>query len=172
MILPKAKIPHSNRDSRDSTKQGEDLTKEAVSSEVEGANNMIKGLTTEAGASQEEAEGTTMAITVMAIPITLEVEVDPFKDDHGGRMVFNQEEGVMHRKREQETQSTGVYRSISIFVVYAEIKAITTTNAIPYNTWLMLYKANKHRAITLQIIHLNLTIIMINRLFRVGIPNP
>ena len=133
---------------------------------------MIKGLTTEAGASQEEAEGMTTAIMVMATPTTLGVEVDPFKDDLGGHVVINHEEGVMHRKREQETQSTGVYCSINIFAVLAEIKAITTTSAIPYNTWLMQYKANKHRVITLQVMHPNMTIIMTNRLFKVGIPNP
>ena len=169
---PEAKIPHFKEDSRDSAKQGADPTREAVSFEEEGPNNMTKGLTTEAGASQEEAEGMTMVITVMAIPITLEVEVDPFKDDPGGRMVFNQEEGVMHHKREQETLSIEASHSISTFVVYAEIKAIMTTSAIPYNTWLMQYKANKHRVITLQITHPNLTIIMTNQLFRVGIPNP
>ena len=112
---------------------------------------MIKGLTIEVEVPQDEAEGMTMVITVMAqaIPTFPEGEVDPFKDGHGGRMVFNQEEGAMHHKWEQETQSTGAYRSISIFAVYAETKAITTISATPYNTWLMQYKANKHRATTL-----------------------
>ena len=172
MTLLEAKIPHFKGDSRDSIKQEVDLTREAVSSEVEEVNNMIKGLTTEAGASQEEAEGMTTAIMVMATPITLGVEVDPFKDDLGGHVVFNHEEGVMHHKREQETQSIGVYRSINIFVAFAEIKAIMTTSAIPYSTWLMQYKASKHRGIILQIMHPNMTIIVTNRLFKVRIPYP
>ena len=110
---------------------------------------MIKGLTIEAEAFQEEAEGMITVTTVMEIHTTLEVEVDPSKDVHGGRVAFNQEEEVMHRKREQETQNTGVYRSIGIYAVYAETKATMTINVIPYNTWLMLCKVNKHRAITL-----------------------
>ena len=149
MIPPGAKIPHFKGDNQDSVKQEEDKAKEVASSEVEEANNMIKGLTTEAEAPREEEEGMTMVITVMAIPTILEIEVDPSKDVHGGHVVFNQEEEVMHRKQEQETRNTGVYRSISIYVVYAETKATTTINVIPYNTWLMLYKANKYRATTL-----------------------
>ena len=42
MILPGAKTPHFNGDNQDSAQQGEDQTKEVVSSEVEGANNMVK----------------------------------------------------------------------------------------------------------------------------------
>ena len=133
---------------------------------------MTKGLTIEAEASQEEEEGTTMVIAVMAIPTILEVEVDPSKDVHGGHVVFNQEEEVMHRKREQETQNTGAYRNIGTYAVYAETKATMTINVIPYNIWLMLYKANEHRATTRGTTHLNLKIIMTNRLFRVGIPKP
>ena len=149
MIPPEAKIPHFQGDNQDSAKREEDRIKEVASSEVEEANNMIKGLTIEAEAPQEEEEGMTMVTTVTVIPTTLEIGVDPSKDAHGGRVVSNQEEEVMYRKREQETQNTGVYRSISIYAVYAETKATTTINVIPYNTWLMLYKANKHRATTL-----------------------
>ena len=149
MIPSGAKIPHFKGDNQDSAKQEEDIAKEVASSEAEEANNMIKGLTTEAEVPQEEEEGMTMVITVMAIPTILEIEADPSRDVHGGHVVFNQEEEVMHRKREQETRNTRVYRSISIYVVYAETKATTTINVIPYNTWLMLCKANKHRATTL-----------------------
>ena len=74
-----------------------------------------------------------MVTMEMAIPITLGVEVDPFKDDPGGHVGFNHEEGVMHRKQEQETQSIGVYRSIDTFAGFAETKAIMITSAIPSN---------------------------------------
>ena len=63
-----------------------------ASSEVEETNNMIKGLTIEAEAPQEEEEGMTMVITVTAIPTTLEIEVDPSKDVQVGCVVSNQEE--------------------------------------------------------------------------------
>ena len=112
---------------------------------------MIKGLTIEAEAPQDEAEGMTIITMVMAqaIPIFPEGEVDPFQDGHGGRVVINQGEGATLHRLEQETWSTGAYRSIDMFAVYAETKATMTTSATPYNTWLMHYKANKHRAITL-----------------------
>ena len=91
----------------------------------------------------------TMVTAVMVIPFTLEIGVDLSRDVHGGRVVFNQEEEVTYRKRERETQNTGVYRSISTYAVYVETKVTMTINVIPYNTWLMLYKANKDRVITL-----------------------
>ena len=149
MIPPEAKIPHFKGDNQDSANHEEDKTKEVVSSEVEETNNMIKDLTIEAEAPQEEEEGMTMVTAVTVIPFTLEIGVDLSKDVHGGRVVSNQEEGVMHRKREQETQNRGVYRSISTYAVYAETKVTMIINVIPYNTWIMLYKANKDRAITL-----------------------
>ena len=151
MTPPGAKTPHFNVDSQVFATQEVDQTKEVVSSEVEGANNTIKGLTIEEEVPQDEVEGMTMVITAMAWAILTspEGEVDPFKGGHGGHMVSNQEEGATHRKREQETQSTGVYCSISIFAVYVETKAIMTINAIPYNTWPMQYKPIKHRATTL-----------------------
>ena len=112
---------------------------------------MIKGLIIEAEAPPDEAEGMTIIIMVMAraIHIFPEGEVDPFKDSHGGRMVIFQGEGATLHRLEQETQNTGAYCSIDTFAVYAETKVTMTTSAIPYNTWLMHYKANKHRAITL-----------------------
>ena len=172
MIPLGAKIPHFRGDNQDSAKTEEDNTKEEASSAAEEANSMIKGLVIEAEAPQVGEEGMTMVIMDTATPTTLEIEVDRSKDDHGGRGVSNQEEEDIHRKREQETQNIGVYRSISIYVVYVEIKATMTISAIPYNIWLMLYKANKHRDITLYTTHLNLKTIMTNRLFRVGIPKP
>ena len=51
--------------------------------------NTIKGIIIEAEASQEEAEGMTIAIMVTAIIATLEVGADPFKDDHGGYAWFS-----------------------------------------------------------------------------------
>ena len=146
---PRAKIPHFKGDNQDSANQEEDKTNEVASSEVEETNNMIKDLTIEAEAPQEEKEGMTMVTVVTVIPFTLEIGVDLSKDVHGGHVVFNQEEEVMHRKWEQETQNTGAYHSISIYAVYAETKVTMIINVIPYNTWLMLYKANKDRAITL-----------------------
>ena len=172
MTLLKAKIPHFKGDNQDSVKQEVDLIREAVSSKAEEVNKAIKGLTIEVGASQKEAEGMITAIMAMATPIILEVEVDPFKDDLGGHAGINREEGVIYHKREQETQSIGAYRNKNTFAVFAEIKAITTTNAIPSNTWLMQCRASKHKGTTPQIMQPNMTIIMINRLFKVGIPYP
>ena len=164
--------PHIKGDNRDSVKQEVDLIREAVSSKAEEVNKMVKGLTIEVEASQEEAEGMITAIMAITTPIILEVEVDPFKDDLGGHAGINRMEGVIHHKREQETPSIGAYHNINTFAVYAEIKAIMTTNAIPSSTWLMQYRASKHKGITLQIMHLNMTIIMTNRLFKLGIPYP
>ena len=133
MILPEAKTPHSKEDSRDTARLGVNLTREAVISEAEEVSNMIKGIIIEAEASQEEAEGMRMVMVETAIPITLEVEEDPFKDDPGGHVGFNHEEGGMCRKLEQETQSIGVYHSIDISAGYAEAKAIMIISAIPSN---------------------------------------
>ena len=108
MILLVAKIPHFKEDSRDTVRQEVALIREAVSSEAEEVSSMIKGITIGAKASQEEAEDMTMVIMETAIPITLEVEVDPFKDNPGGHVVFNHEEGVTRHQQEQETQSIGV----------------------------------------------------------------
>ena len=151
MTPPGAKTSHFNGDSQVFATQEVDQIKEVVSSKVEEANNMIKGLAIEEEVPQDEAEGMTMVITAMARAILTspEEEVDPFKDGHGGRVVSNQEEGATHCKREQETRSTGVYHSISIYAVYVETKVIMTINAIPYNTWPMQYKPIKHRATTL-----------------------